>query len=178
MPQHVNSILTQNAYVVRDIEASMQAWIETMGIGPFFLLPHIKLTDMQYRGTPIEIDMSAAVAFSGSVQIELIEQHSSGPSAYRDVVPEGEEGFHHICLYPDDYDAVVAQYAAKDMPVSMDGKVASSGARFCYMDARPQLNCMVELVDFPGGASALWQPLRDATEDWDGKTDQVRIMEL
>ncbi len=48
--QHVNSVLTQNAYVVRDIEASMHQWINTMGIGPFFLLDHIQLTDVIYRG--------------------------------------------------------------------------------------------------------------------------------
>ena len=60
--QHVNSILTQNAYVIRDIEESMHRWIDTMGVGPFFLLDHIKLKDVMYRGAPIDLDISAAVA--------------------------------------------------------------------------------------------------------------------
>ena len=175
--QHVNSVITQNAYVVRDIEESMRTWIDVMGVGPFFLLPHIQLTNVDYRGTPIDLDITAAVAFAGPVQIELIEQHNSGPSAYRDVVPEGEEGFHHVCIYPDDYDAVLADYVSKGMPVATQGTVASSGLRFCYIDARPKLNCMMELVDAPDG-SGLWAPLREATDNWDGKTDPIRVMAL
>ena len=142
----------------------MHQWMDTMGIGPFFLLPHIPLTDVTYRGGAIDLDMSAAVALSGNVQIELIEQHNSGPSAYRDVVPEGEEGFHHMCIYPDDYDKTMADYEARGMPVAMSGRVASSGMRFCYVDARSNLNCMMELVDNPGGTSTLWAPLRQATD--------------
>ena len=177
--QHVNAVLTQNAYIVRDIEASMHQWINTMGVGPFFLLDHIQLKDVIYRGAPIDLDISAAIAFSGSVQIELIQQFNDGPSAYRDVVPQGQEGFHHMCIYPDDYDKVLAEYEAAGMPLAMAGKVASSDARFCYMDARANLNCMMELVDVPeGGASALWAPLRQATDEWDGKTDPIRLMEL
>jgi hypothetical protein len=177
--QHVNSVLTQNAYVVRDVQASMHQWINTMGIGPFFLLDHINLQNVEYRGTAIELDISAAIAFSGSVQIELIQQHSDGPSAYRDVVPEGSEGFHHICIYPEDYDRSLADYEAAGMPLAMKGEIASSGGRFCYMDARSNLNCMMELVDVPdGGAGALWAPLRQATDEWDGKTDPIRLMDL
>lgn len=39
------------------------------------------------RGGPAEIDMSAAVAQSGSVQIELIAQHDDKPSPYLDMYP-------------------------------------------------------------------------------------------
>jgi hypothetical protein len=176
--QNTSSILTQNAYVVRDIEDAMNTWIEVMGVGPFFYMKHIPLADMKHRGNAIDLDISAAVAFSGSVQIELIQQHNSGPSAYRDVVPEGQDGFHHICLYPDSYDDLLAQYLAKGIPMSMEGKVASTGGRFCYVDAREKLNCMVEIVDVPAGGSAMWAPLRDATDNWDGKTDPIRVMEL
>jgi len=178
--ENPDNILTQNAYVVRDIQASMKAWINDFGIGPFFLMPHINLKNVMHRGIKIDLDISAAVALSGNVQIELIEQHNVGPSAYRDVVPTGREGFHHICLYPKDYDAIQADYVAKGMPIAMEGEVASNGTRFCYMDATARLNCMVELVDVPGGGgtSTMWGPLREATENWDGVSDPIRVMEL
>ena len=74
--------------------------------------------------------------------------------------------------------ATLADYEARGMPVAMSGRVASSGMRFSYVDARSNLNCMMELVDSPGGTSTLWAPLRQATDEWDGKTDPIRIMSL
>lgn len=178
MARTQNNILTQNAYVVRDLGTSMTFWMDTFDIGPFFVIPHIPLTDVTYRGAPAELDISAALAFSGNIQIELIEQHNDGPSAYRDVVPAGEEGFHHICLYPDDYEGFVARYEAMGYPIAGGGALASSGTRFAYMDARARLNCMVEIVDAPGGTGAMWGPLLEATDTWDGVTDPIRTISL
>lgn len=178
MAQHENSILTQNAYVVRDIRESMNMWMDNFGVGPFFLMNNIVVDDVTYRGKPAELELSAAIAYSGNVQIELIVQHSDGPSAYRDVVPKGQEGFHHICTYPDDYDAELARFEAAGFPAATTGLVKSSGTRFCYMDAREKLNCMIELVDMPGGPMKVWAPLKEIADNWDGKTDPIREFDL
>ena len=178
MARNQNNTLTQNCYVVRDIGESMKFWMETFDIGPFFLLPHLALDDVTHRGAPAELDISAALAFSGNVQIELIEQHNDGPSAYRDVVPKGEEGFHHICLYPDDYEGFIAKYEDMGCPIAGSGALTANGTRFVYMDARERLNCMVELVDAPGGSGALWGPMLEATDTWDGVTDPIRTITL
>jgi len=37
---------------------------------------------------------------------------------------------------------------------------------------------MVELVDAPEGGSIVWAALREATDNWDGKTDPIRTMGL
>lgn len=176
--QSVDSVLTQNAYVVRDVQESARTWMDTTGIGPFFYIPHLSLENMEHRGQPIDLDISVAIAFSGALMIELIEQHNSGPSAYRDVVPEGEEGFHHICIFPEDYEATVADYVSKGMPVATEGQLAGGGTRFCYVDARPKLHCMMEIVDYPEDGAAMWAPMIEATQEWDGKTDPIRTIEL
>ncbi len=179
MKQHQNQVITQNAYVVRDIEEAVDRWRQFLNIGPVFVMPHIPLDSVTYRGTPAELDLTAAVAFAGHVQLEWIVQHNDAPSAYRDVVPAGEEGFHHICFYPDDYDAEVARYEALGCPIATSGAVSqANGRRFCYIDTRPQLNCMVELVDAPEGAGVVWEALREATDTWDGKTDPIREVAL
>jgi len=178
MNQHQNQIITQNAYVVRDIDEAIDRWRRVLNIGPVFVMPHIPLHDVTYRGEKTELDLTAAVAFAGHVQLEWIVQHNDAPSAYRDVVPEGQEGFHHICVYPDDYDAELARYETMGFPVATSGVVSGMGRRFCYIDTRPVLNCMMELVDAPEGASSAWQALREATDNWDGRTDPVRRVDL
>jgi catechol 2,3-dioxygenase-like lactoylglutathione lyase family enzyme len=179
MKQHQNQVMTQNAWVVRDLNDAIARFRDTMQIGPFFVIPKIGLQNVKYRGQPAELDISVAVAFAGHMQIELIEQHNDGPSAYRDTVPKGQDGYHHICFYPDDYDAELARYRAMGFEVATSGEVASAnGRRFCYIDTRATLNCMVELVDAPEGASIVWQALREATDNWDGKTDPIRTIGL
>lgn len=179
MLQHQNQIITQNAYVVRDMDEAIARWRKVVNIGPVFVMSHISLHAVTYRGEAAELDITAAVAFAGHVQLEFIVQHNDAPSAYRDVVPAGQEGFHHICFYPDDYDAELARYEAMGFPVATSGRVGSAdGMRFCYVDTRSSLNCMVELVDAPDGAGPMWATLREATDNWDGKTDPVRQFTL
>lgn len=178
MPRTQNNTLNQNCYVVRDLEESMHYWMDALGIGPFFHLPHIGLSNIIHRGAPAALDISAAVAFSGNIQIELIVQHNDGPSPYRDVVAAGEEGFHHICLYPDDYAGFISKYEAMGCPVAGGATITSTGTEFVYMDARERLNCMVELVDLPSDGGQIWAPMIEATDAWDGVTDPIRVMQL
>ncbi|HEX4341262.1 MAG TPA: VOC family protein [Polyangiaceae bacterium] len=68
------------AYVVADIGRAMQQWTDTLGVGPFFYLPHFPLIDVRYRGEPGELDITLALSFSGPMCIELIQQNGSAPS--------------------------------------------------------------------------------------------------
>ena len=79
----------QAAWVVNDLEEAMHRWIKTVRVGPFFVMPHVEVTQTCYHGTPTAIDFSGALAQSGPLQIELIQQHSDTPSAYRDTFRAG-----------------------------------------------------------------------------------------
>ena len=52
--------IEQYAYVVDDIEAACMRWVELVGAGPFFLMPHHKSRDTVYRGKPCDVDVSYA----------------------------------------------------------------------------------------------------------------------
>src|ERR1700754_1161397 len=82
----------QNGYVVRDIEAAMKHWIEVMQVGPFFYFPTVKVEEFTYYGKPSDVQLSIALANSGSLQIELIQQRNDAPSMYRDYLAAGREG--------------------------------------------------------------------------------------
>ena len=71
----MNHTIIQMAYVVRDIRETAKDWQETFGIGPFFLLEDINITDPHYRGKPQEVDFSVAVCQTGDIHVEFIQQN-------------------------------------------------------------------------------------------------------
>jgi len=161
------SRVIQNAYVVTDIEAAARRWNETFGIGPFVLLENIRLPNVLYRGQPAEMELSAALAQAGNIQVELIQQHSDGPSCYRDVYAEGEEGFHHVAMLCEDFDKEFARYEAMGCPAAMS--FGTDGTRTAYMDARNQIGSMVELYSDYQGIRDLYRMVAEVAETWPGE---------
>jgi hypothetical protein len=163
----------QMAWVVNDLEAAMRRWIEQQGAGPFFVMRHCPVTNVRYRGRPATVDMDVAMAQSGGVQIELIQQHDDLPSCYRDMYRQGEEGFHHICYVVDDLPGALAHFARHDMPPAIEGNFGH--VSFAYVDSRPGIGCMTELVGRHPDIEAFFRKVADAAVDWDGR-DPIRYL--
>ena len=163
----------QAAWVVNDLEEAMQRWIKTARVGPFFVMSHVQVTETRYHGTPTPIDFSGALAQSGPLQIELIQQHSDTPSAYRDTFSPGQEGFHHMCSFVEDYDAEVENYRQQDAPVAFSGM--SGDMRFAYVDTRATLGFMTEIIEDRQSIRDLFKTITDAAIDWDG-SDPIRTV--
>ena len=157
----------QNAFIVNDLEAAMHRWHATLGTGPFMVAEHIQLENVVYRGAEVELDISAALAQSGDMQIELIQQHSDGPSCYRDQYAPGEEGFHHVAILCEDHKAVYRQYVDAGMVSATE--FGSSDHKIAYMDARATIGAMVELYPDNDGIRGLYDMVRDIHKGWDGK---------
>ena len=164
----------QIAWVVDDLDKAVQQWQQTARIGPFFVGTHVGaiFTEARHRGSPIEIDISCAIAQAGGVQIELIKQHGNSPSPYRDVYAEGESGLHHICSFVDDIDAECRNYQVHGFEVVMNAVVAGQ-TRVAYADTRPMIGCMTELMERKGLAVQMFDATAAAAAGWDG-TDPVR----
>ena len=71
----------QLGFVVPDIAAAAHHWAR-LGVGPFLMLEHIPFAEVVYQGQPVRVDMSAALAQWGEVQVELIQQHDAAPVSY------------------------------------------------------------------------------------------------
>lgn len=164
----------QIAWVVNDLDAAVAHWRAAAGAGPFFVGRHIgaMITDMRHRGVPSEVDMSAAVAQAGPVLIELIEQHGGAPSAYRDVYAEGEGGVHHVQAFVDNVEVASRTYQDLGFDVVMTGMLAGVSP-VVYIDTRPAIGCMTELMERQGPAAQMYDAIAAAAADWDG-TDPVR----
>ena len=75
--------IAQNGYVVRDVRAAMDHWIDVMGVGPWFYFDRVKIDYFRHRGEDSNLEMSAALANPGDIQIELIQQRNDAPSCTR-----------------------------------------------------------------------------------------------
>lgn len=173
LPGEPGRHVMQVALIVEDIGEACAAWTRTTGIGPFFHAPHIVLDEYDYRGVRSGgLDFSVAIAQSGGVQIELVQQHSDAPSAYRDTIAKGQSGFHHLAVYTDDYDALHARYLGQGFVAAVDG--VFGGHRFSYIDTSAAIGCMIELIEGNPVHADFFRRIAEAAEDWDGVSNPIR----
>ena len=163
--------VAQVAWVVDDLDAAMRRWREAVNAGPFFVIPHSRVRDGTYRGRPITMNLSLAMGQMGSVQLELIDQHDSTSSPYRDSVPRGTSALHHIGGFTDDLDAEIGRYQALGVDLVYSGSVGDM--RFAYVDTRPSLGCMTEVLERGPRIEAMFARVRQSSVGWDG-SDPVR----
>ena len=156
--------ILQHAWVVPDLDAAIHHWHRTLGVGPFLVNRNLKISSPMYRGTPRAVAFSTAVAQSGSVQIELVEQHDDGPSAFRDTVPAGVSGFHHVAMIAEDFDAALRAHAGVE--VAAEGRFGD--IRFVYLDTSATLGAMLEILEDRPAIRAFFGAIRKANERWDG----------
>ena len=162
----------QMSWVVPDLEAAVKHWVETVGVGPFYIMPHIPIPDLTYRGQPANVDFSMALAQAGPLQVELVMQHNDVPSCYRDTVAKGETKLHHKAIIVPDYDATVAKYTRAGFAIAQAGRLGE--LRFCYIDTSPILGTMMEIVEDKPSIRKTFAVVADAAQGWDGVTDPVR----
>ena len=165
-----NKTIVQNAYVVNDLRQAIERWSTTLGLGPFFVLENITL-DCMSRGKPTAIDVSAAFVQSGSLNIELLQQLNDAPSMIRDVYRSGEEGFHHVCIFTDNYDDEVERYRKAGCELALEQDLGAY--RTGFINAVNTLGYMIELVDDVPEMRATYKKVKQAAEAWDG-TNLIR----
>jgi len=74
----------QVGYVVHDIQQAMRRWVD-LGVGPWFYKEDVGTTEFRYHGKPSRLpNLSIALANSGDLQLELIQQRDDAPSLYLD----------------------------------------------------------------------------------------------
>ena len=96
--------LRQMGFVVRDIDKAMRHWVEVCGVGPWYLDERLPLQGFWYKEQRCDgIHLTIALANSGDVQLELIQQRDDTPSMYRDFLAAGHEGLQHWSSWPENY---------------------------------------------------------------------------
>jgi hypothetical protein len=179
--------VAQIAYSTIDIEATALAMVETDGVGPFWIAD-FPLFDVTYLGEKANYDqLKVAFAYRGNQQIELIQLPEGAHSVYAEGLGSRREAFHHTYHSSDeDYDALIARYAANGEEATYHGAAISGEERirFCYLDARERLGHFIELLETAkmvgpaAGVLVLYEKMAAIAAAWDGSRPLRRIEEL
>ena len=162
--------IVQMCWMVDDMEAAALQWVKTIGAGPFFLLPHIQLDDLTYRGKPGTLDQSSAVGQWGTVQVELFQQHCNNPSGAREMFAPGQTGLQHITWFVDDIDAETRRLNALGFDTVMTCRLpAVGGLRLAWYDTRKVFGAMVEVYEEGDLMRRFYSRVARAAENWHGE---------
>lgn len=173
MSRHFGPV-RQNGYVVRDIEAAMEYWTQSLGVGPFFFIEKVPVQNFRYRGAPSDLQMSVALANSGPLQVELIQQRNDAPSMYRDFLEGGGEGLQHIAFWVEEFDAALGEAIRLGWREGHSGEIGADG-RFVYLDSPGHPGNVIEISEVSGAKGKFFESVRESAETWDGTTPIRRI---
>ena len=172
MSRHFGAV-TQNGYVVRDIRAAMDHWINVMGVGPWYYIERVKTDYFRHRGKDSAPELSIALANSGDLQIELIQQRNDAPSMYLEFLHAGHEGLQHMSYWTKDYQALYDRALNLGYKVGQEGQIGGEQGRFAYFDTQHHPGTVVEISDISGSKGRFFDRIRQAAADWDG-TNPIR----
>ncbi|SFQ40618.1 VOC family protein [Variovorax sp. 770b2] len=164
----------QVGYVVHDIEKAMQHWIN-IGVGPWFYVEDVKSTEYTYYGNASSIPkLSIALANSGDVQIELIQQRNDAPSLYRDSLERNGECAQHVAYWTaDHFQAICKHFLDRGFVEGHAGRMGAKSGPYAYF-VHPELrSAMYEVSEISGMKAMFFDQIRAAATTWDGK-DPIR----
>jgi hypothetical protein len=174
MSRHFGPI-TQNGYVVRDLSAAMDHWINVMGVGPWFHVERVKTDYFRHRGRDSHVEMSIALANSGDLQIELIQQLNDAPSMYKEFLDAGHEGLQHVAFWTTEYQAMYDDALQRGYKVGHEGQIGGEKGRFCYFDTTGHPGSVIEISDISGNKGRFFEHIRKAAAGWDGR-EPIRVV--
>jgi hypothetical protein len=167
----------QIAYAVADAEAAAADWARTVGAGPFFIRRHIPVTDVVYRGRPALFDHTSAYGQWGGLMIELVQDHTVGPSVLseRPVSRElSSRGVHHVACLVDDFSATLAGATAAGVEVAMTAVARTTP--FAFLDTVSVLGHFTEIYPRTESIVAFYASVSQAAVGWNG-ADPVRVID-
>lgn len=164
----------QLGYVVNDIEAAMAGWISN-GVGPWYYVDRVQVDYFRHGGKDSPLEMSVALANSGDLQLELIQQRNAAPSMYRDFLTAGREGLQHVAYWTEDYQDLYDKCVGLGFEVGHEGCIGGEQGRFAYFDTEFQPGAVVEISDISGHKGEFFAHIREAARGWDGAKPIRRV---
>ncbi|HSV53062.1 MAG TPA: VOC family protein [Burkholderiaceae bacterium] len=164
----------QVGYIVKDIEKAMASWIAA-GVGPWFYSENLVPIEFRYRGQASGVPIiSMALANSGDVQIELIQQINDAPSLYLETLVRNGECAQHVAYWTmDRYQEFQHHLTAQGFIEGHAGRMTADRGPFAYFIHPDVPSLMIEISDNTGGKAEYFEQVRQASIGWDGR-DPVR----
>lgn len=168
------------AFVVPDIDAAIERLLQS-GIGPVFTMRRIRVP-ARYRGARSDPLFSAAFAYSGGLQIELLCQHDETPSAYLEYIQRNPGGgMHHSAHFCDGFDAVLAEAADRGQTFDIVQEFIdpmSGDAYEIYVEPRGQSDPLLAQLMIKGPMEPFFAEMERVAATWDGSEPERNALAL
>ena len=162
--------VVQQGYVVPDVQEGIQHWL-ARGIGPFFV-EQLDDFDAVVDGKSVKLNLTAAFAYSGDQQIEVIEPRGSASSIYDDYLKQHPGGgLQHLAVWVDDIESKLAELEATGKRYEVKQRYGDGHA---YIESVDRPGIMIQLMAHNEAIDALFDIIKEAADSWDGETDPIR----
>ncbi|MBA4114991.1 MAG: VOC family protein [Rubrobacter sp.] len=150
-PVGIRSI-DQVAVVVRDLDESMERYMNEFGIGPWSVYTFSPdwIHGMTFRGKEQPYSMKLALTQVGDVMYELIEP-VQGPNSYEEFLNEHGEGLHHLGYFVDDIDVAIQEMEKAGYPLLQSGRGfgTNNDGAYAYFETGSALGHIIEAIEMP-----------------------------
>jgi hypothetical protein len=167
--------VTQNGYIVRDLDAAVHYWTMTLGIGPFYVVPRLTFESYTYRGIDCMPEIRIALANSGGLQIELIQPLNDEHSYYKDFLEKNGSGLQHISVWSRSHDQDLERFRQLGLTAIVQC-VISGGVRASFYGDESKTGAVVEVLDLTPPMNDIFTMIRAAAVGWDG-ANPVRTLQ-
>jgi Glyoxalase/Bleomycin resistance protein/Dioxygenase superfamily len=149
------------AYVTNDLTQAKNILQQLFGISHFVKAGGVETSHQQYRGKPAVVKMDVAIAWTGTIFIEII-QPLTPDSPYSSLIkPSGFSlAFHHFCLDVDDWDQFLKEFKEDDGTLIYSAE-AEGYYRMGYWDLTDTLGHSIEFLYCTPEGKAFFEAIKN-----------------
>lgn len=138
--------LGQIGIYVKDTRQAIERFENVFGIGPW-LVQTMQDKHCSYQGCESRLRSIISVAYSGRIQLELIEV-LEGPNVYLDTLGGRDEGLHHLGFEVSDLEERLRACREAGIGVLQRGTFKRLGMRFdfAYLDTLEEVGVILEFI--------------------------------
>ena len=101
-------------------------------------------------GEQVDLAFNLVFAYSGGLQIELIEEKSQKAAIYKDHLEQHGQSIHHLGFFIADMDAKLKIVEQLGLEILLESQFTTAGGgsvHFAYLDTRQQCGIILEIIN-------------------------------
>lgn len=141
--------VSQIGIVVPDIGTAVRHYSKFLNIKPWFR-SKTRSNDVVFQGQSFPLELDIALAFSGGMEIELIQMLTDRECIYSDFMRKHGGGVHHIGIMVTGFDRKLDRMKAAGIGVIQSGVIRTVGGavtKFAYLDTVSTCGIISEIIE-------------------------------
>ena len=139
----------QIGIITRSIRSALPGMADAFNMRTWYK-PRYAEKEFIIHGKQVDLDFNLVFAYSGGLQIELIEESTQQAAIYNDYLEKFGQGIHHLGFYIPDMEAKLALADRIGLDILMESRFTTAGGgavHFAYLDTREQCGIILELIN-------------------------------